>query len=304
MPALSTAVNLSRVSAIAGYAIKASLAGIKAGNLPQSIAVLAEKNTANQAITDPLEFTSANEVGVAFGYGSPAHLCARILRPASGDILGGIPTIIYPIEEAVGAAAKVITLGIVGAATKNVTHKLIVAGRDQLDGSVYSFGVEIGDEAAEISQKMIDVVNGILGTPVIGTVLADDAVFTSKWKGITADELTITVDTGGNPGGITYSEDANVAGSGLASTADGTSKFGDRWNTLLINAVGSDSATLDALELFNGNANDKSGRYVSTVFKPIIALFGNNAANRVALVSAMTDARKDEMTNAFCPAPN
>jgi len=302
MSALSTAVGLDRVSAIVGYEIKASLAGIKAGNLPQRIAVLAEANTANQAITDKLSFTNAKEVGVAFGYGSPAYHVARILRPISGDLLGGIPTVIYPVAEAAGATATVITMGITGTATKNVTHKIVLSGRDQIDGTSYSFVVETDDEAAEISQKMIDAVNAVLGAPAIGTVVADDAVFTSKWLGISSKEMNITVDVQGDAAGITYSEDAKVDGAGAPSIATALAQFGDEWNTIVVNAVGSDSTTLDALEAYNGDANTRTGRYEPTLFKPLVALFGSSVSTLAALTS-LTDARKNEMTNALCPAP-
>ena len=304
MTALSTAVSLDRVSAIAGYQIKGSLAGIKAGNLPQRIAVIAEANTANQVgLPTKKSFTNAKEVGVAFGYGSPAYLIARILRPIGGDLLGGIPTVIYPVAEAGGAVACAITIGITGTATKTVTHKLKIAGRDQLDGDVYSFVVEKDDTAAEISQKMIDTVNKVLGTPVIGSVVTDDAVFTSKWKGVSADELTVEVDINGDAAGLTYSEDSRVAGAGAPSIATALAAFGEEWNTLVVNAV-NDSTALDALEAFNGTPSGLDGRYEPTVFKPFIAFFGDNSVDTLAEATAITDARKNEVTNSLCPAPN
>lgn len=303
MTALSTAISLNHVSAITGYEVKGSLAGIKAGNLPQRIGILAETNTANQTgLPSKFEFTTAKEVGDLFGYGSPAHMIARILRPLSGDKLGGIPTVIYPVLEAGGATASVKTFGITGTATKNATHKLVVAGRDQIDGDSYSFAIAIGDGAAEISQKMADAVNNILPSPVIGSVNVNDAVFTTKWKGVTAAELEITVDVGGNAAGITYSLDSDVDGAGAPSISTALAAIGDEWDTLLINAIGSDSTTLDALENFNGNVNDKTGRYVATVFKPLVALVGSKLSTLAAL-SAITDGRKLEMTNVICPAP-
>lgn len=305
MTAISTAVTLDRVSAITGYEVKGSLEGITAGNLPQRVAILAESNTANQTgLPTSLSFTSAKEVGAIAGYGSPAYLIARILRPRSGDKLGGIPTVWYPISEAAGATATAITIGITGTASKNVTHFIKLSGRSSVDGDVYSFVVEVGDGAAEISQKMVDAVNSVLGAPASGAVVADDAVFTSLWKGLTSAEMNIEIDVDGDAGGITYAEDSKTAGAGLADTADGTANFSDEWNTLVINAVGPDAVTLSALEAFNGNINDKTGKYVSTVFKPAVYLFGNNALTTQSAISSLLDGRKLEMTNVFCPAPN
>ena len=305
MSALSTAVNLDRVSAITGYAIEGSLENVRAGNLLQRIAVLAEANAANQVgLPTKLNFAIDKEVGDNLGYGSPAHIISRILRPLSGDKLGGIPTLIYPVEEADGATATVITIGITGTATKNKTHKIVLSGRDQIDGDSYSFVVEKNDGAAEISQKMIDAVNNILGAPAIGTVVADDAVFTSKWKGVTSKEMNISIDVQGDSAGITYSEESKVDGAGLPDISDALAEFGEEWNTLVINGIGSDSTILDALEAFNGNVNDKTGRYEPTIFKPFISLFGDNSIDTLTEATSLTGTRKNEMTNVFCPAMN
>lgn len=305
MTAISTAVSLDRVSAIVGYEIKAVLEGIKAGNLPQRIAVLAESNAANQtALPAKLSFTSPSEVAAIYGYGSPAYQVARILRPYSGDKLGGIPTLIYTVEEAAVTTATAITIAITGAATKPATHLLKVNGRSNLDGAIYSIAIETGDGAAEISQKMADAVNNVIGCPGIGSVVADDFVLTSKWNGISSVELNVEIDVQGEAAGISYAETGKVAGTGAPSIATALAEFGDDWNTLVINAIGSDSTTLNALEAFNGNPSDGTGRYLATTFKPFVSFFGDNSADTLAELTAITDARKNEVTNVFCPAPN
>lgn len=303
MAAISTAVSLDRVSAIVGYEIQASLEGIAAGNLPQRIGILAEANTANQSgLPNSLSFTSAKEVGDICGYGSPAYMIARILRPFSGDLLGGIPTVIYPVAEAAGATVTTSTITITGTATKTTTHKIKINGRDQIDGSVYQFVVEEGDVAADIAQKIADAVNAVIGAPVIGTVATNDAVLTSKWKGISSAELNVEFDLQGQAAGLTYAV-VNVNGAGAPSIATALGNLGDEWTTLLINAIGSDSTTLDALEAFNGNPNDRTGRYEPTVFKPFVSLFGSTEST-LSAITAITDARKSEVTNTLCPAPN
>lgn len=304
MTAISTAVSLDRVSAIVGYEIKAVLEGIAAGNLPQRIAVLAESNNANQSgLPEKLNFTSAAEVAEIFGYGSPAYLVARILRPFSGDKLGGIPTLIYPAAEAAAATATVITIGITGTATKTTTHLLKINGRTSVDGQVYSFVVETGDGAAEISQKMADAANAILGCPGTGTVVTNDFVLTSKWNGVSSAELNIEIDQQGEAAGITYTEDSKVNGAGVPSVSTALGLFGDDWNTLVINAIGADSNTLDALEAFNGTPGAGTGRYVATLFKPFTAFTGT-VLSTLAGLSAITDARKNEVTNCLVPIPN
>lgn len=304
MTAISTAVSLDRVSAIVGYEIKAVLEGIAAGNLPIRIAILAEANNAYQSgLPASLDFTSAAEVAEICGYGSPAYLIARILRPYSGDKLGGIPTIVYPVAEAAAATATAITYAITGTATKNTTHYLKVNGRTSLDGAIYSFAIEKDDTNVEISQKMIDAINNVLGAPAVGTLSTNDAVFTTPWLGASSAELDIEIDTNGETAGLTYTQSSKVDGAGAPSISDALNEFGENWNTFVINGLGSGSDYLDALEAFNGNPNDGTGRYVSTVFKPFKAFTGT-LDDTLAEMTAITDTRKNEETNCIVPIPN
>jgi phage tail sheath gpL-like len=305
MTAISTAVSLDRVSAIVGYELQAFLPAVAAGNLPQRIAVLAESNSANQSgLPASLNFTSAKEVADIFGYGSPAYGVARILRPKSGDKLGGIPTVIYPVAEAAGATATSITYAITGTATKNVTHFLKVNGRTSLDGNPYQFVVKTGDVAADVAQKMIDAINNVIGAPATGALSTNDAVFTSTWKGISSAELEIEIDLQGDAAGLTYTQSDKTDGAGAPTITTALGEFGEDWNTLVINAIGSDSTTLNALEAHNGNPNDKTGRYDALLFKPYVALFGDKTVDTLAEATAITDARKDEVTNVLVPSPN
>lgn len=304
--AISTAVDLGRVSAIVGYEIKASQAGIGATFLPQAIAVLAEASTSNQGTMPPtLSFTSAKEVGNAYGYGSNAYAIARILRPVSGDVLGGIPTIIHAVAEAAGATATVITKSITGTATKNVTHGMLINGRASLDSQPYTFAVALGDQKAEIAVKIADAVNSVIGCPLIATVdVSDNVVFTSAVKGASSIENNVQFYVNDDSAGMTYAEDSKVAGAGIPSIAAALALFGSTWYTHVVNGVSSDSTILDSLEAFNGDANSRNGRYLPTAFKPAIYYFGANEVNTLAAATAITDARKLEMTNSFCPAPN
>ncbi len=135
----SDAVGLERISRIVGYKITKGNFATQSPNLPQRIAVLAEANDANQAglDTDPKEITSAQQAGILYGFGSPIYHIMRILRPLSGDGVGGIPVIVYPQAAAGGAAAKKLTVTPSGTATGNGTHYLVVAGRDGMARSTH-----------------------------------------------------------------------------------------------------------------------------------------------------------------------
>lgn len=305
---ISTAIDITRISRVVGYKIKNENFAPQTPYLPQKIVVLAESNAANQGSLDvtPFEFINAAEVGEVVGYGSPAYMIARILRPVSGNILGGIPTKMYPVASAGGATQAVYKLGVsvASSVTANATHKLIINGRDNIDGKSFAFNVAVGDNVAAVRASIIAAVNAVLASPVIAAENVNDVDLTSKWGGATA-LLDVSIDTGNVAAGIVYSEISNTDGTGVVDLSTALALFGEEWNTLLINPFGADQIT--TLEAFNGVPDpvNPTGRYISTVFKPLVALFGSLLSDKDDIV-AITDAtaRKDQVTNVLCPAPN
>lgn len=305
MASVSTAVDLGRVSAVAGYEVAASLENLKPGFLNQRIAILGQKETAFEGSTvSKLSATSASEVAAEYGHKSMLYAIARILRPVlGGNKLGSIETIFIPVAEPAGGTAATDSIAISGTVNKTKTHYLKINGRTSLDGSSYGFVVEIGDTPTQIAQKMIDAANNVLGCPVTGTLAVADALFTAGWKGESSSELNISVDTDGDAAGLTYVK-THTDGAGAVSVTDALAEYGDEWFTMTINGFSADSDVLNALEAFNGNANDKTGRYDATIFKPMVSFFGDNTVDTLAEATSLTDARKNEMTNVLCPAPN
>tara|TARA_R110002126_G_scaffold88809_1_gene212626 strand:- start:1701 stop:3230 length:1530 start_codon:yes stop_codon:yes gene_type:complete len=306
---MSTAISSNRVSKIVGYKIIKGNFRNATPNLPHRIAVLAEANTANQSGLDlnGVEVTSAKQAADLYGYGSPAHQALRILKPLSGGGVGSIPIKVYPQAEEGGAAAKVIDVTPTGTATGNATHVVIINGRTGIDGEAYTFNVETGDTEAVISQKISDAVNAVLSSPMIGSVdvTPDRAVVTAKWKGITSDDVTVTIDTQDNPVGVVYASASFASGSGLPAVTPALGKFGNEWNTIVLNSYGTDSTVMDELEAFNGIADQiaPTGRYSADVFKPFVALTGTTDSDLAAL-KVIGNARKIQMTIALCVAPN
>jgi len=305
---ISTAIDVTRVSRVVGYKIKPGNFAPTTPYLPQRIAILGEANTANQGTldTDPYEFITAKEAAIKYGYGSPLHQMARILRPVSGNPLGGIPTIAYPQESDTGATAAVYTLGIAVATTvtKNATHKIIINGRDNIDGVSYSFNVVNGESQTDVQDKVVDAINNVLAAPVTAAEATADVVITTKWKGATAI-LSVEIDTQGEDAGIVYSEVTNVNGTGVVVLTNALAAFGENWNTIVINPYG--AAQFDVLEAFNGvpDPTTPTGRYEPIVFKPFVALYGSLLSDKDDIV-AITNlaARQDQVTNVHCPAPN
>lgn len=300
---MSDAVGLERISKVVGYKIIKGDFAETSPNLPQRIAVLGEANTANQGALDltPKQITSAQQAGNLYGLGSPIYHMMRILRPQQGSGIGGIPTVVYPQAEPGGAAAREIEVTPVGAATKNGTHTLKIAGRNGIDGVFYDINIETGDGVPEVSTKITDAINAVLGAPVTAVASATESTLTTKWAGLTAEEVEVSVDLNDTDLGITYVVNVSANGAGTPSIAAALALFGNDWNTIVINPYGTVTSIMDALEAFNGvpDPDAPTGRYDGIVFKPFIALTGSLDDDPTAI----TDPRKDQVTIAICPAP-
>lgn len=304
----SDAVGSERVSRIVGYKITKGNFALSSPNLPQRIAIIGEANDDNQATldTDPYEFTTAQQVGSRYGYGSPLYHVARILRPVSGDGVGGIVTVVYPQAKAVGALPKILRITPIvsgGSASGGGTHIVKVGGRGSVDGQSYAINVAAGDTAADINEKITDALNAVLGCPVT----ADDyspshTICTSKWSGLTANGIQISVDTQGADLGVTYTVSTVQSGSGVPTVSI---DFGNTWNTIVVNTYGADDASaltvLTTLEAYNGKPDptNPTGRFAATIMRPFVAITGSVSDD----ISATTDARLNDVTVAIAPAP-
>ena len=306
MATISTAVGLDRISRVSGYDIKKYFSNNDTQNLPHIIAVFGEANTANQAglTVTKREVTSADEAATLYGYGSPIHSIMRILRPKSGEGVGGIPTIVFPQITNGAATATVRAWTVTGTATANATHTVVVNGRTSLDFQSYSYSVAIGDTPTIIAGKIRDAINGVLAAPCSATSALGVVTITSKWKGITSAELNIAIDFGLAAAGISYSQTTSTDGSGVVDLAATLSQFGDTWITDVINPY---ADQLDELEAFNGVPFEvnPTGRYNGLIFKPFVAYTGSVSGDKTALAT-ITDnpSRVSQVTNVICVAPN
>ena len=307
---ISDAVSSARVSAVVGYELKGGNFATVTPNLPQRVGIFGEANTANQssvtAATEGVEILNSVEAGQKFGFGSPIHMAARILIPVNGGGVNGIPVVVYPVAEATGATNKELELVVTGTASGPGTHQLVIAGRDNIDGIGYTFNIPLTGSVSEIHSAIADSVNAVLSCPFVAVASPTEVTFTSKFKGVTADDLTIEVNTGNDSLDLTYTITENSAGSGLPSGTElntGINLVGDKWTTLMVNCWDfSQNAVLDVLEAFNGKPLDSNptGRYSATNWKPFVAFGGYIGADGTAL----TDVRKDEVTNSLAHMPN
>jgi len=302
---ISTAVGSERISRIVGYKLKKGNFPTSTPNLPQRIFLLGQGNAVNQAtMPDTLrEITSAKEAGTLYGFGSPIHQMMRILR--NGDGVGGIPTVVFAQPDAEGATQTVITVDLTLAttATDSATHYVVINGRVGMDGAEYGYSVVKGDAVATILQKIADACNNVQGCPCIVAVDNGQLTFTSKWAGATAAELSVTFDDMDKDCGIVYSIESTVAGTGVVDLTDAIAGMGSDWNTIVINPYG--STVFTTLETVNGipDPDTPTGRYAAIIFKPFISIWGSCEDDK-AVLGAITDARKTQVTHALAPAPN
>lgn len=307
---ISTAVGAERISRIVGYKLKKGNFAISSPNLPQRLYILAEGNTANQATmpVEKREITSAKEAGQLYGFGSPIHQIMRILRPISGDGVGGIPTVVFPQEEVAGATAAVAACDVTisTTATDSATHYAVINGRKDVDGIPYAYSVVKGDTDVIIIGKIVDAINNVPGSPVIAATVGSPVtsfILTTKWAGASAAELKVSFDNGGKTCGITYSS-AVTGGTGAAVLTDALAGLGNDWATILINSYG--TSAFDTIETFNGvpDPDVPTGRYSATNWKPFISIWGSiedDKDNIVTITNA--SARLSQVTHSLAPAP-
>lgn len=307
MATISTAVGLERLSRVSAYKINKGRFNNETQNLPQIIAIFGEANTANQSglTVTKKEVTSSKEAGLLYGEGSPIHAMMRILRPISGDGIGGIPTIVFPQITPGGSTATVRSMTITGTATANASHSAVINGRYSIDFQNYAYSVVIGDTPTLIAAKISSAINSVLGSPCTATAALGVVTVTSKWKGITSASLNFLIDFGTQSAGLSYSQTSSIDGAGIVDLAASLSQFGDDWYTVVINSYGASQFT--ALESFNGvpDAINPTGRYSGFIFKPFIALFGSTLQDK-ADIALITDnaSRVAQVTNVLAPAPN
>lgn len=300
----SDAVGVDLISKVVGYNIVKGNFSNETPNLPQKILIIGEANEDNQSSVSfdtKYEITSAQQAGETFGFGSPIHMAMRILRPFSGSGVGSIPTIVIPQEKASGATAKELLIEVTGTATKNATHTVVINGRYGLDGTSYDFTVNTGDTASEIHAKIEDAINGVLGCPVTAAATDYEVTCTTKWNGLTANDVNITIDTNDIDAGVTYSVTVDQAGAGTPALTDTLAAIGNDWFTVVVNTYGTVTAVLNSLEDFNGIPDpvNPTGRFTSTLMKPFFAFTGSTAEDP----STVTNSRLDDVTIVICPAP-
>lgn len=303
---VSTAVGLERKAKVVGYELQKGDFADTTPNLPMRMAIFGQANTANQSglTNEPVQVTSADEVGTLFGFGSQLHQIMRIVRGQNSDIVGGIPTFIYPQVAPTGAAARIQTITVSGGpATAAGTIAVTVNGRSIIDGFTLVVSISSGDTTDVIAGKIADAINNCTPCSVSASAAAAVVTCTTKWQADAAQGSNIEIVTE-NSVGMAYAVVQTQAAAGDPSTEINQSLnlFGSAWNTIVINPYL--KATNSLFESFNGvpGVTPGVGRYSATAWRPFICFTGDTTADTVANVTTGLDT--SQATIVQCPAPN
>lgn len=213
------------------------------GPIPQRVALLGQYNvdkspTANVAKT----ITSADEAASLYGRGSMLHLMAVALFAGIGA--GTVDVDAFPLAAGTGSAAGTITVS--GPATAAGTISLYVAGK--------RVTVAVANAAAQndIAAAIAAAINANLDLPVTAEAATNVVTLTSRWTGLSGNQITIKQDLGSGesslePAGVTLVIVAMSGGSADPSIATALANFGDTWYTWVVCPYNTDT-TLDLLE--------------------------------------------------------
>lgn len=300
----SDALDSGLVSKAIGYKLTKGDFSNTTPNLPQKVIIIGQKNTGGTLDADEFFFTDANAVGTKFGFGSPLHQAARILRPINGSGIGGIPTSILAQDDPSGGAAQQWTVAVTGTAMFTHSLDIKINGRSSVDGVSYAVNVVAGETAAQIATKINDAINNASSVcPFTSAVSTNTVTATCRWQGESGLDTNISVTPSITNSTVTYVVADGGAGSGVPTITTSLNKIGSQWATLIVNTYqfNATKAIVNELQAFNGipDPNTPTGRYSGEIFKPFIAVTGSVEDNDTAITNTMLN----DVTISLAPAP-
>jgi len=291
--AISTAVDASAVARVVG--IKTKFKDLRGGNivfLPQRLAIIGQGNSGLTYSTTKQQVTNAQQGAELYGYGSPIHLALKQIFPINGDGVGTIPVTVYPLEDAGSSVAAS------GDITPTVSQTIQASYRVKINNILSeAFVISVGDSVADVVTAMTTAINAVLEMPIIASDDTTEVGITSKWKGISANDIYIEV-IGSATAGTSFAISQPSGGLVNPDVQTALDQVGNVWETFVLNCLNiSDVNALNAYQTFG------EGRWGALVRKPLV-VFTGNTAKTVSLATAISDARKTDRINGQLVAPN
>ena len=251
--------------------------------LPQKLLLLGQPNTGVTPPSGRPEVFTALEVGETYGYGSPLHQAAKGVFANQT----GLPVYVAAVADGTTAATGSITAS--GAATADGTIQITIGG---ITGPVIV--IPSGTAAADVPALIIAGMSGNIDLP---TNLTDGGTgtttVTAKYKGENGNDIKISAAAGVT--GLTFAITAMTSGAGNPDPSTVLdSLLGEEWVTIVVNAIGTDSTTLNALSA----ASDE--RWAGDVRRAFVAIAGSNA-DALSTSVTITENRTTDKTNCIKP---
>lgn len=285
-------IEASAVARVVG--IETNFVNLQGGvfQLPQHVALVGQGSSVSVYSTEPRQLTKASEAAEIYGFGSPIHLAMRQLFPANGDGVGTIPVTIFPLEDDAAGVASAGDITPAGAPSAAGQFKIVINNIKS-----ETFTIEVGDLVADIVTAMTAAINAVLEMPVIAVDGVTQVDFTSKWEGLSANDIFTEV-VGPTDINVTFGITQAIGGLVNPDVQDALDLFGPTvWYTMVLNCLEiADTTARDAYSVFG------EGRWGQLVKKPLM-VFTGNIETTVALATAVSDTRKLDRTNSQLVSP-
>ena len=259
--------------------------------LPQILSLVGQYDPA-KTVTDyiPKLLSNADQAASLYGLGSMLHLEAIKAFKAIGT--SGIPIYAHPLGDDGSGIAATGTITVTGSATSSGVLFIYLSGQK------ITVAVASGDADTAIAIAIDAAITAALNVPVTSSVATTVVTLTSKWKGETANEITIVPNLGGdaeiaqNPTGPVIGIVDMASGAVNPDTTSIFTNMGNTWFTRLVFPY-RDSTNLDVLE----DAGDT--RFAPEIRRFFIGIVGStkNKADFISEVSA-----RNSLWSTFVPA--
>jgi len=233
--------------------------------IPQIILLIGQYNSGKTPTDNCPKLLSggADQAADLYGLGSMLHIMAM----AADRGRATVPLYALPVPDAIAAVEASGLITVTGTATGSGTISLYIAGK------LVRVSVAKDDTFDVIAEAIADAITANVNLPVTAAADSGDVVITSKWKGLTANGITIEIDLGGDteelnePAGVTVVITDMASGATDPDIATALAALGDTWYTIIANPYTADDQ-LDDLE----EAGD--ARIHPLVKRPFIGICG------------------------------
>lgn len=248
--------------------------------------------------------TSPTDAAEKWGYGSQLHRGTLRQWEAHG---GAVEVWGIPIPEDVGAAVATGTYTFAVNASSNGVHTFYIAGKK------FTINVTSGDTPTVQGDALVAAITNLPELPVTAANVAGVVTCTSKWKDLSANEITLKynllqTEKDAAPGGTTVAIVAMASGLGTSDITAALNAIiaSSTWFTDFIMPY-ADMTTLDEIETAIGNPDSFTGLYgkVDEDYRPLTNWVANIEKGSAGLTNAIAvgNVRKTDAVNNYVNAP-